>query len=123
MRTPPNGFRLIERHRHEGWLRASRSSAVGRSHDVEVDIPGLLSQTPACAEVLRRLRTYDMQRLLKEVLDGNQTGIVYTSEYTLDDIQEAYAAMDERRTVKPKRLRISEAPIVRRSLLTIRTVW
>ena len=54
------------------------------------------------------VRTYDLQRLLKEVLDGNiNPGIVYTSEYTLDDIQEAYAAMDERRTVKSL-LRISE---------------
>ena len=38
------------------------------------------------------VRTYDMRRLLKEVLDGNiNPGIVYTGEYTLDDIQEAYA--------------------------------
>ena len=46
--------------------------------------------------------------VLKEVLDGNiNPGIVYTGEYTLDDIQEAYAAMDERSTVKSL-LRVSE---------------
>ena len=54
------------------------------------------------------VRTYDVRRLLKEVLDGNiNPGIVYTGEYTLDDIQEAYAAMDERSTVKSL-LRVSE---------------
>ncbi len=100
--------RIVERHCHEGcacgrcsrarWLAARRGS----------DIPGLFYRNVGLRGGPAPVRTYDLQRLLKEVLDGNiNPGIVYTSEYTLDDIQEAYAAMDERRTVKSL-LRISE---------------
>ena len=72
------------------------------------DTPGLFYRNVGLRGGPAPVRTYDMQRLLKEVLDGTiNPGIVYTSEYTLDDIQEAYAAMDERRTVKSL-LRISE---------------
>ena len=67
---------------------------------MEADIPGLFYRNVGLRGGPAPVRTYDLQRLLKEVLDGNiNPGIVYTSEYTLDDIQEAYAAMDERRTV------------------------
>ena len=93
-------------------MKVSRAGAVvGRvdlPHDVDVDIPGLFYRNVGLRGGPAPVRTYDMQRLLKEVLDGTiNPGIVYTSEYTLDDIQEAYAAMDERRTVKSL-LRISE---------------
>ena len=93
-------------------MKVSRAGAVvgrvGLPHDVEVDIPGLFYRNVGLRGGPAPVRTYDMQRLLKEVLDGTiNPGIVYTSEYTLDDIQEAYAAMDERRTVKSL-LRISE---------------
>ena len=93
-------------------MKVARAGAVvgrvGLPHDVEVDIPGLFYRNVGLRGGPAPVRTYDMQRLLKEVLDGTiNPGIVYTSEYTLDDIQEAYAAMDERRTVKSL-LRISE---------------
>ena len=93
-------------------MKVARAGAVvgrvGLLHDVEVDIPGLFYRNVGLRGGPAPVRTYDMQRLLKEVLDGTiNPGIVYTSEYTLDDIQEAYAAMDERRTVKSL-LRISE---------------
>ena len=93
-------------------MKVARAGAVvgrvGLPHDVEVDIPSLFYRNVGLRGGPAPVRTYDMQRLLKEVLDGTiNPGIVYTSEYTLDDIQEAYAAMDERRTVKSL-LRISE---------------
>lgn len=93
-------------------MKVARAGAVvgrvGLPHDVEVDIPGLFYRNVGLRGGPAPVRTYDMQRLLKEVLDGTiNPGIVYTSEYTLDDIQEAYADMDERRTVKSL-LRISE---------------
>lgn len=97
---------------NDSAMKVARAGAVvgrvGLPHDVEVDIPGLFYRNVGLRGGPAPVRTYDMQRLLKEVLDGTiNPGIVYTSEYTLDDIQEAYAAMDERRTVKSL-LRISE---------------
>lgn len=93
-------------------MKVARAGAivgrVGLPHGVEADIPGLFYRNVGLRGGPAPVRTYDTQRLLKEVLDGTiNPGIVYTSEYTLDDIQEAYAAMDERRTVKSL-LRISE---------------
>lgn len=82
---------------------------VGLPHGVEVDVPGLFFRNVGLRGGPAPVRTYDINRLVKEVLDGNiNPGRVFTSEYTLDDIQEAYAAMDERRTIKSL-LRVSEA--------------
>lgn len=54
------------------------------------------------------VRTYDMQRLVAAVLDGSiNPGRVFTSEYTLDEVQQAYDAMDQRKTIKSL-LRVSE---------------
>ena len=101
--------RIISMSRHADRQRAGAVvGRVGLPHGVEADIPGLFYRNVGLRGGPAPVRTYDLQRLLKEVLDGNiNPGIVYTSEYTLDDIQEAYAAMDERRTVKSL-LRISE---------------
>ena len=93
-------------------MKVARAGAIvgrgGLPHDVEADIPGLFFRNVGLRGGPAAVRTYDMRRLLKEVLDGNiNPGIVYTGEYTLDDIQEAYAAMDERSTVKSL-LRVSE---------------
>ena len=45
--------------------------------------------------------TYDKQFLLKAVLDGDiNLGRVFTSSYKLEDIDQAYKAMDERTTIK-----------------------
>lgn len=54
------------------------------------------------------VKTHDEHGLLDAVLEGRiNPGRVFTSEYALDDVQEAYAAMDERRTIKSL-LRVSE---------------
>ena len=45
--------------------------------------------------------TYDKQVLLKAVLDGDiNPGRVFTSSYKLEDIDQAYKDMDERKTIK-----------------------
>lgn len=45
--------------------------------------------------------TYDKQFLLKAVLDGDiNPGRVFTSSYKLEDIDQAYKDMDERKTIK-----------------------
>ncbi|HEX0888323.1 TPA: zinc-binding dehydrogenase [Streptococcus pneumoniae] len=45
--------------------------------------------------------TYDKQFLLKVVLDGDiNPGRVFTSSYKLEDIDQAYKDMDERKTIK-----------------------
>ena len=45
--------------------------------------------------------TYDKQVLLKAVLDGDiNPGRVFTSSYKLEDINQAYKDMDERKTIK-----------------------
>ena len=44
---------------------------------------------------------YDKQVLLKAVLDGDiNPGRVFTSSYKLEDIDQAYKDMDERKTIK-----------------------
>ena len=45
--------------------------------------------------------TYDKKFLLKAVLDGDiNPGRVFTSSYKLEDIDQAYKDMDERKTIK-----------------------
>lgn len=45
--------------------------------------------------------TYDKQVLLKAVLDGDiNPGRVFTHSYKLDDIDQAYKDMDERKAIK-----------------------
>ena len=45
--------------------------------------------------------TYDKQFLLKAVLDGDiNPGRVFTHSYSLDEIDQAYKDMDERKTIK-----------------------
>ena len=45
--------------------------------------------------------TYDKQFLLKAVLDGDiNPGRVFTTSYKLDEIDQAYKDMDERKTIK-----------------------
>lgn len=45
--------------------------------------------------------TYDKQVLLKAVLDGDiNPGRVFTTSYKLEDINQAYKDMDERKTIK-----------------------
>ena len=45
--------------------------------------------------------TYDKQFLLKAVLDGDiNPGRVFTTSYKLDEIDQAYKDMDERKSIK-----------------------
>ena len=45
--------------------------------------------------------TYDKEVLLKAVLDGEiNPGKVFTKSFSLDDIQAAYEAMDQRQAIK-----------------------
>ena len=45
--------------------------------------------------------TYDKEVLLKAVLDGEiNPGKVFTNSFRLDDIEKAYAGMDERKVIK-----------------------
>ena len=45
--------------------------------------------------------TYDKQVLLKAVLDGDiNPGRVFTTSYKLEDINQAYKDMDERKSIK-----------------------
>ncbi len=45
--------------------------------------------------------TYDKQVLLKVVLDGDiNPGKVFTSSYSLEEIDQAYQDMDQRKSIK-----------------------
>lgn len=47
------------------------------------------------------VRLYDKAVLLKAVLDGEiNPGKVFTKTFTLDQIQDAYKAMDDRQVIK-----------------------
>lgn len=47
------------------------------------------------------MTTYDKEVLLKAVLDGQiNSGKVFTNSYTLDEINQAYQDMADRRTIK-----------------------
>ena len=47
------------------------------------------------------MTTYDKQFLLKAVLDGDiNPGRVFTHSYSLNEIDQAYKDMDERKTIK-----------------------
>ena len=55
--------------------------------------------TVACGAA--SVTTYDKQLLLKAVLDGDiNPGRVFTSSYKLEEIDQAYKDMDERKTIK-----------------------
>lgn len=95
-------------------MKVARAGAivgrVGLPHDVEADIPGLFYRNVGLRGGPAPVRTYDTEvdHLLDMVLKGEiHPGRVFTAEFTLDQIQEAYAAMDERRTIKSL-LRVSE---------------
>ncbi|OZG69216.1 zinc-dependent alcohol dehydrogenase family protein [Bifidobacterium eulemuris] len=95
-------------------MKVARAGAtvgrVGLPHDVEADIPGLFYRNVGLKGGPAPVRHYDTEvdHLLDLVMKGEiHPGRVFTAEFTLDEIQEAYAAMDERRTIKSL-LRVSE---------------
>lgn len=95
-------------------MKVARAGAivgrVGLPHGVEADIPGLFYRNVGLRGGPAPVRHYDtaVDHLLDRVLAGEiHPGRVFTSEFTLDDIQAAYDAMDQRRTIKSL-LRISD---------------
>ena len=73
---------------------------VGVPHDVEVDAEGTFYRNIGMRGGPAPARAYQPE-LLKQVLDGSiNPGKVFDATFTLDDIAEAYAAMDERRAIK-----------------------
>ena len=94
-------------------MKVARAGAVvgrvGLPHGVEADIPGLFYRNVGLKGGPAPVRHYDTTAdLLSLVLNGAiHPGKVFTAEYTLDQIQEAYDAMDQRRVIKAL-LRVSE---------------
>lgn len=83
---------------------------VGLPHGVEADVPGLFYRNVGLRGGPAPVRHYDTEvdHLLELVLKGDiHPGRVFTAEFTLDDIQAAYDAMDRRETIKSL-LRVSE---------------
>ncbi|SHH31749.1 alcohol dehydrogenase [Jatrophihabitans endophyticus] len=73
---------------------------VGVPHGVEVDAEGTFYSNIGLRGGPAPARHYQPE-LLKQVLDGSiNPGKVFDATFTLDDIAEAYAAMDERRAIK-----------------------
>jgi alcohol dehydrogenase len=73
---------------------------VGVPHDVELDAAGTFYRNVGMRGGPAPARAYQPQ-LLQQVLDGSiNPGKVFDATFTLDDIAEAYAAMDERRVIK-----------------------
>lgn len=88
-------------------MKVARAGAivgrVGLPHGVEVDVPGLFYRNVGLRGGPAPVRHYDtaVDHLLERVLAGEiHPGAVFTSTFTLDRIQEAYEAMDQRRTIK-----------------------
>jgi alcohol dehydrogenase len=73
---------------------------VGVPHGVEVDAEGTFYRNVGMRGGPAPARHYQPE-LLKQVLAGSiDPGKVFDATYTLDNIAEAYAAMDERRAIK-----------------------
>ncbi len=73
---------------------------VGVPHGVEIDAEGTFYRNIGLRGGPAPARHYQ-PHLLKQVLDGSiNPGRVFDATFTLDDIAEAYAAMDERRAIK-----------------------
>ena len=73
---------------------------VGVPHDVAVDGEATFYRNVGMRGGPAPARAYQPE-LLKQVLDGSiNPGKVFDATFTLDDIAEAYAAMDERRAIK-----------------------
>ena len=73
---------------------------VGVPHDVEIDAAGTFYRNIGMRGGPAPARAYQ-PALLRQVLAGSiNPGKVFDATFPLDDIAEAYAAMDERRAIK-----------------------
>ena len=78
-----------------------RLGFVGVPHYNNRSLGSTFMQNISVAGGAASATTYDKQFLLKAVLDGDiNPGRVFTSSYKLEDIDQAYKDMDERKTIK-----------------------
>ena len=78
-----------------------RLGFVGVPHYNNRALGSTFAQNISVAGGAASVTTYDKQFLLKAVLDGDiNPGRVFTSSYKLEDIDQAYKDMDERKTIK-----------------------
>ena len=78
-----------------------RLGFVGVPHYEKHPIGSTFAQNITVAGGAASVTTYDKQVLLKAVLDGDiNPGRVFTSSYKLEEIDQAYKDMDERKTIK-----------------------
>ena len=75
---------------------------VGLPHDVEISAEGTFYGNIGIKGGPAPVRHYDLDEgLLDAVLKGEiNPGRVFTAEYDLDHIQDAYEAMDQRKVIK-----------------------
>ena len=90
--------------RHGDWLirRGGVIGRVGLPHDVEISAEGTFYGNIGIKGGPAPVRHYDLDEgLLDAVLKGEiNPGRVFTAEYDLDHIQDAYEAMDQRKVIK-----------------------
>ncbi|WP_149555848.1 zinc-binding dehydrogenase [Streptococcus cristatus] len=78
-----------------------RLGFVGVPHYNNRALGSTFAQNITVAGGAASVTTYDKQLLLKAVFDGDiNPGRVFTSSYKLEDIDQAYKDMDERKTIK-----------------------
>lgn len=78
-----------------------RMGFVGVPHYENRAIGSTFGQNTTIGGGPASVTTYDKQFLLKAVLDGDiNPGRVFTTSYKLEDINQAYKDMDERKTIK-----------------------
>ena len=78
-----------------------RLGFVGVPHCEKHPIGSTFAQNITVAGGAASVTTYDKQVLLKAVLDGDiNPGRVFTSSYNLEEIDQAYKDMNERKTIK-----------------------
>ena len=78
-----------------------RLGFVGVPHYENRAIGSTFGQNTIISGGSASVTTYDKQFLLKAVLDGDiNPGRVFTSSYRLEDIDQAYKDMDDRKTIK-----------------------
>ena len=78
-----------------------RLGFVGVPHYNNRALGSTFAQNITVAGGAASVTTYDKQLLLKAVLDGDiNPGRVFTSSYNLEEIDQAYQDMDERKTIK-----------------------
>lgn len=74
---------------------------VGVPHDEQFDLGVSWANNTSIAGGTAAVTTYDKGVLLKAVLDGEiNPGKVFTKSYKFDDVAQAYADMDQRKTIK-----------------------